>query len=116
MPPETKNGVCLACGSGVLRSGEHIRDDLPPCYGGTPDDEGRRLRRTTPQATAARIVADVLTDATTQGHPEYAGMARDAQNNALFLEGRCPHPRIIVDREYGSFCDWCGDDYRGHGL
>lgn len=30
---DVKNGVCLLCGSGVLRNGEHIRDDLDPCYG-----------------------------------------------------------------------------------
>ena len=32
-PLEVCNGVCLRCGSGVLSSGEHIRDDLAPCYG-----------------------------------------------------------------------------------
>jgi hypothetical protein len=26
-----QNGVCLWCGSGVLGSGEHLRDDLEPC-------------------------------------------------------------------------------------
>lgn len=28
-----ENGVCLACGSGVLSDGDHLRDDLAPCYG-----------------------------------------------------------------------------------
>ena len=38
---EVRNGVCLRCGSGVLASGEHIRDDLPPCYGKPAFDEER---------------------------------------------------------------------------
>lgn len=25
--------VCSRCGSGVLSSGEHVRTDLPPCFG-----------------------------------------------------------------------------------
>lgn len=28
-----RNGVCLKCGSALL-DGEHLRDDLEPCYGG----------------------------------------------------------------------------------
>lgn len=31
-----RDGVCLLCGSGVLTSGEHVRDDLPPCFGHFP--------------------------------------------------------------------------------
>jgi len=38
-PERVRNGVCLLCGSGVLASGEHIRDDLPPCYGQCPSPE-----------------------------------------------------------------------------
>lgn len=30
--PDVVEGVCTACGSAVLR-GEHIRDDLAPCFG-----------------------------------------------------------------------------------
>jgi hypothetical protein len=30
-----RNGVCVLCGSAVL-NGDHLRDDLPPCYGRFP--------------------------------------------------------------------------------
>lgn len=36
-PPDTRmmdiGGTCPRCRSGVLATGEHLRDDLPPCYG-----------------------------------------------------------------------------------
>lgn len=34
-PPSSwpvRNGVCTGCGSAVL-DGEHVRSDLPPCWG-----------------------------------------------------------------------------------
>ena len=35
---KVRNGVCLLCGSAVL-NGEHLRDDLEPCFGATTTQE-----------------------------------------------------------------------------
>lgn len=37
-----EGGVCPQCGSGVLSHGEHIRDDLAPCFGGKPTEEEKQ--------------------------------------------------------------------------
>lgn len=60
---DVKNGVCLRCGSGVLNSEEHIRDDLPPCSDRSaahdtqprqPDREQRAGRSASPRLTLAQ--------------------------------------------------------------
>lgn len=88
------SGVCEFCGSGVLNSGEHIRNDLPPCYGsrkkpyrGTLDDMARRY----PNGTMILVQAGV----TTRRRMEVIGVTW-----SLPLHRGWPDEPALVARDY----------------